>query len=165
MVLLLNHIQNILENRIEDLKIMKIIYLSLFFAFCSCNINSNKNVVIISPLETVVKFISAESFLDTIEAKQYIDIDKVYGKYADNNLSAQKVWEDKLTFNYNLGKDKKHTNHFKFYKYDFEEIIKGNESKIIFISKNKEASIKKIEYSLIFDNQKKWKIIGINCKK
>ena len=49
--------------------------------------------------------------------------------------------------------------------FDFEETIENNKSKVIFKSKNEDANIKRIEYSLILDKYKKWKIIDINYAK
>lgn len=118
-----------------------------------------------SPLVIVVKFITAESFLDTIEAKKYIDIESVYGRFIDKeNSSAFKAWESKLMFGHNLSKDKKFTNHFDFYNYDFNEAIDNDKASVLFTSNDKGSSIESIEYVLKL-NSGKWRIVDIKPKK
>jgi hypothetical protein len=119
-----------------------------------------------SPFSSVVKYISAESFADTIEAKKYINIAKTFTKYVDKeNPTAYKVWENQILFNNNLSEDKKYTNHFKFYNYNIKEAINGKNAKVTFTSKNSRAKIKAIEYSLELINGTKWSIINIEYKK
>ena len=73
-----------------------------------------------TPFAVVVKYISAVNFVDTLEARKYINISKVYSKYIDKETpTANKVWENQILFNQSLNNDKKFTNHFKFYNYDF----------------------------------------------
>jgi hypothetical protein len=118
-----------------------------------------------TPFAIVVKYITAESFLDTSETKKYIDIDKVYIKYIDKqNPTPNKVWESQIMFNQSLNSDKKLTNFFKFHKYDMQEIIKNNAAKVIFTSKIKHSKIKSIIYSLELTSENKWIIVDIDYK-
>ncbi|OYU79340.1 MAG: hypothetical protein CFE23_14640 [Flavobacterium sp. BFFFF1] len=145
---------------------MKKICLALIILqFYSCEMSKKINVDS-TPLSTVVKFISSESFIDTVEAKKYIDIEKVYSKYIDNeNASAQKVWENRIAFLSNLSNDKKFTPHFKFYNYTISEQNSKKISKITFTSKRPNEGIKAIEYSLALDAGENWKIIDIEYRK
>lgn len=118
-----------------------------------------------TPFAVVVKYISAENFVDTLEAKRYININKVYSKYIDKeNPTANKVWRNQILFNQGLNNDKKFTNHFKFSNYDFEEVIKDKNAKVIFVSKKKNAKIKSIEYSLELTDKNQWSITDIEYK-
>jgi hypothetical protein len=118
-----------------------------------------------TPFAVVVKYISAENFVDTLEARKYINISKVYSKYIDKeNPTANKVWENQILFNQSLNNDKKFTNHFKFYNYDFEEVIKNKDAKVIFFSKKESAKIKSIEYSLELTDKNQWSITDIEYK-
>lgn len=118
-----------------------------------------------APLSTVIKFISSESFIDTVETQKYIDIEKVYSKYIDKeNPTAYKVWQNRIRFLSNLENDRKFTSHFKFYNYIISENDSLNTSKIIFTSKKKNETVKAIEYSLIYKDEK-WKIVNIEFKK
>lgn len=90
----------------------KRIFFSLVsMAFVSCN--NNKMPRMESPLAIVIKLISAESFADFDEARKYINLEKVYSNYTDT-LSAEQAWKNQVLFFYNLGKDKKFTNNFKW---------------------------------------------------
>jgi tRNA A37 methylthiotransferase MiaB len=137
----------------------------ILLIICSCQKEKNKDINK-SPFGIVVKFITAESFMDTIEAKKYINIERVYSKFIDKeNTTAQKVWESKLMFSYNLSRDKKFTNHFGFYEYEFEETMNNDKSSILFTDKNKKASIESIEYLLELDSSGNWIIVDIIPKK
>lgn len=104
--------------------------------------------------------------MDTTEAKKYINLERVYNKYIDKeNTSSQKVWEGKLMFSYNLSRDKKFTNHFGFYEYEFKETINNSKSSILFTDKNKKAGIESIEYLLELDGLGNWIIVDIIPKK
>lgn len=141
-----------------------LILLAVFTLF-SCQVE-NKRGIDGSPLAVVVKFISAESFRDTIEAKKHLNLDKVYSKFIDNeNKTANEVWKSKLRFEYALSNDNKFTNHFNFSKYTFNEVIENNKSRVVFISKNKEDSMESIEYSLELNESNNWVIVDILPKK
>lgn len=144
---------------------MKNLYILLIvLVFYACEIK-NKDIDS-APLSTVIKFISSESFIDTVEVRKYIDIDKVYSKYIDKeNPTADQVWKNKIKFLSNLDNDRKFTSHFKFYNYTISENDSSNTSKIIFTSKKKNDAIKAIEYSLMLDVDKKWRIVDIVYKK
>ncbi len=136
----------------------------IIFAFFSCQKEKKCNVGL-SPFGVVVKFISSESTLDTIEAKKYIDIEKVYKKYVDNkNLTSYQVWKNKLEFTNNLSKDKKFTNQFKFHNYEFSEVIKNKKASVTFSSKNINSNIKLINYFLELQDDK-WIIVDITYTK
>ncbi len=137
----------------------------LLLIVVSCNKKESKEIDK-SPFGVVVKFITAESLMDTIQAKKYIDIERVYKKYIDEeNTTAQNVWESKLLFSYNLSLDNKFTNYFPFHEYDFKEIRNNNKSSILFTDKNVKASIESIEYLLELDENENWIIVDILPKK
>jgi hypothetical protein len=139
---------------------IKLTFLIPLFCFFQMHINNGNTDN--SPLVTVIKFISAESFNDTLEAKKYINIEKVYGKYIDKQDStAELVWKNKLTFATNLSKDKKFTNHFKFHDYIFKEVVKSRKAKVILSSKDINDSIKAIEYFLELRKDDNWEIVDI----
>lgn len=144
---------------------MKFRYLILILILSSCQMKKQESVNS-TPITIVIKYISAENFVDTLEAKKYIDINKVYSKYVDKeNPTANIVWKNQILFNKGLNNDKKFTNHFKFYNYDFEEVIKDKNAIVIFVSKKKSSKIKRIEYSLELTDKNQWSIINIEYKK
>lgn len=111
----------------------------------SCNNAIKKN----SPFAVVVKLNSSEELGDFDEAKKYIDVVKVYGKYADNNVSPEMYWRNLVNINNSIGTDKKFTNTLKYFKYDIEETISKESALVVLRAKESKAKIKAIEYSLI----------------
>jgi len=131
------------------------IIIILFFSM-SCNNENKAN----SPLAIVVKLQAAETLADFEEAKKYIDVDKVYSNHPDS-ISPEEAWKESVTFLYNLGKDKKFTNVFKYYKYDIRETIMKDKATVSFKALSRGDSIKEILYRLeLYKND--WKIIGID---
>ncbi|MFT3823039.1 MAG: hypothetical protein QM731_03930 [Chitinophagaceae bacterium] len=128
--------------------------------FISCR---SENYQIDSPLATVVKLICAESFADFDEAKKYIDVEKVYSGYSDT-LSPEQMWKSQVVFFYNMGKDKKFTERFKYFNYVIKEGQIGDSAEIIFESIRPEESIRKITYRLSRCNDK-WIVIKIDYVK
>ena len=112
-----------------------------------------------TPFMTVVKLKSAEQFLAYDEAMQYIDVKKVYAKSEDPISD----WKKMLIFYYNIGKDPKFTNSFKYYKYEIIENIQNNQAFVTFIDENK-SSIKETKYTLENRNNT-WVVVGIKYKK
>jgi hypothetical protein len=113
-----------------------------------------------TPLITVVKLQSAESMANFEVAKNYIDINRVYSKYTESNTSEEE-WRSIVEFFYNIGKDKKFTNCFKYYDFQISEEIDKNKAIVSFISNNPNSSIKKIIYDLELQ-EKKWLVVGID---
>ena len=125
-------------------------------ALVSCN---SKMSQMESPLAIVIKLISAESFADFDEAKKYIDLEKVYSNHTDTS-SAEQAWRSQVLFFYNIGKDKKFTNHFRYYNYVITEEQKGENAEVTFESIHPEEGIYKIVYTLIrHDNT--WEVVKI----
>lgn len=125
----------------------------------SCNNEYKAN----SPLVIVIKLQAAETLTDFEDAKKYIDINKVYSNHPDS-ISPEEAWKQSVEFLYNLGKDKKFTNIFKYYEYDICENIKKDKATVSFKALSSGASIKEIIYMLELQN-KEWKIIRIECVK
>ena len=122
----------------------------------------NKTTILETPFVTVVKLVSAEQCLAFDEAMQYIDVIQVYSKLGSENPIED--WEKLIKFEYNLGKDKKFTNDFKYYNYDIEETVTDNNVVVCFKAKDDNASIKMITYGLE-KRQKKWIVVSINYVK
>jgi len=133
-----------------------ILFSIVLLALISCD---SKMSQIESPLAIVIKLISAETLADFDEAKKYIDLDKVYSNHIDT-LSAEQAWRNQVLFFYNIGKDKKFTNNFKYYNYIIKEEQKEENAKVIFESIHPEESISKILYTLIRHN-KTWEVVKI----
>lgn len=146
------YICNIMENR--HLKYCIIISALIMF---SCT--ENKSTILETPFVTVVKLISAEQSLAFEEAIQYIDVIQVYSKLGLENPEAD--WKEMIKLQYNLGKDKKLSNNFKYYDYNIEETITENNAVVCFKAKNTNSSIKKITYGLE-KRQNRWIIIYID---
>lgn len=140
---------------------MKKIYLIFIILCISCD--KEKVNIDNTPFTTVVKFIAAESFNDTLEAEKYIDVERTYKNYIDKESdidNGREAWIEKLSFNQSLNDGNKFHNCFKFYNYKWEQIINNDAAKVIFISKDSRARIKRIEYSLEIQNSK-WRIVGL----
>lgn len=138
---------------------MKKIYILIIVTSCffiSCN-NVNK---INSPLAIVIKFQAAETLIDFEQAKKYIDLNKAYSNHP-KSLNPELAWKQSVGFLYNLGKDKKFTNIFKYYEYDIRETITKDNATISFKALSSDARIKEIQYVLEIQNND-WKITGIN---
>ena len=151
-------VNNEYNNNMRSMK--SIMFGIIFLTLISCN---SKMSQIESPLATVIKLISAESLANFDEAKIYIDVEKVYANNIDT-LSAEQAWKNEVLLLYNIGKDKKFTNIFKYYNYTIKEEQKGENAEVIFESIHTEESISKIIYSLI-RKTKKWVIVRIEYKK
>ena len=106
----------------------------------------NKSTILETPFVTVVKLVSAEQSLAFEEAIQYIDVIQVYSKLGLENPESD--WKRTIKLQYNLGKDKKISNDFKYYDYNIEET-------------NTNSSIKKITYGLE-KRQNRWIVIYID---
>ena len=106
----------------------------------------NKSTILETPFVTVVKLVSAEQSLAFEEAIQYIDVIQVYSKLGLENPESD--WKRTIKLQYNLGKDKKISNDFKYYDYNIEETITENNAVVCFKARNTNSSIKKITYGL-----------------
>ena len=122
----------------------------------SCNNGNKAN----SPLAIVIKLQAAETMADFEEAKKYIDIDKVYSNHPAS-INPEEAWKESITFFYNLGKDKKFTNVFKYYKYDIQETILKNNATVTFKALSRGDNIKEIVYRLEL-RKNDWIVIGID---
>ncbi|MBP5317987.1 MAG: hypothetical protein J6Y77_01095 [Paludibacteraceae bacterium] len=132
----------------------------LLTALCSCK--TSKNSTLETPFVTVVKLIDAEKSLKFEKAQEYIDVIQVYSKLGSEQ--PMEDWKKMLTFNYNLGKDKKFNNNFGYYDYDIIEKISGHTAEVLFKSKDPDANLQEIQYTLqLIDKQ--WIVIGINYLK
>ncbi|MCX6206176.1 MAG: hypothetical protein NTZ19_07995 [Bacteroidetes bacterium] len=139
------------------MKNAKSIFFSLvLMVLVSCN---SKMTQLESPLAIVIKLISAESLANFEEAKKYIDIEKVYSSNIDT-LSAEQAWKNKTLFFYNIGKDKKFSNNFKYYNYIIKEEQNRENAEVVFESIHPEDSINKIIYTLNQHN-KAWEVVKI----
>jgi len=118
-----------------------------------------------SPLATVIKLNAAETLMDFEEAKKYQDINKIYSKYAENNkVTPEDIWKEKITFFYNLAKDKKFTNQWEYFDYDISERIGNTDAEVIFKSKDPGASLLVITYKLEL-RQSNWTVTDIVYEK
>ena len=119
----------------------------------------NKSTILETPFVTVVKLVSAEQSLAFEEAIQYIDVIQVYSKLGLENPESD--WKRTIKLQYNLGKDKKISNDFKYYDYNIEETITENNAVVCFKAMNTNSSIKKITYGLE-KRQNRWIVIYID---
>ncbi len=135
----------------------KIFFNLVLMVSVSCN--RTMPLQIESPLATVIKLISSESFADFEEGKKYIDLTKVYSNNIDS-LSPEQAWKNQVLFFYNIGKDKRFTNNFKYYNYSIREEQRGENAEVIFESIHPEDSISKILYSLTLYGET-WVVVRI----
>ena len=133
---------------------------AILMLFISCNHKTHQEE---SPLAIVIKLISAESFADIKEAKKYIDIEKVYANNVDT-LLAEETWRGQILFSYNISKDKRFTNHFKYYDYNIKETQDGKSANVVFEAKSPESIISAIVYTLTQYNEA-WKVCKIEYVK
>ena len=117
-----------------------------------------------SPLAAVVKLISAESMGYIEVAKAYIDVKRVYSKHVSDNTDYDSLFADHVKFMSATTDSKKMTNHFKYFNYEISEIHDGSSAKVKFESKDKEASLERIIYSLE-DRNSQWIVVGIEYEK
>lgn len=137
------------------MKNLIIILLVCLTVSCNGQDNNMKD----TPIVTVIKLQSSEALLNFDEAKQYIDIEKVFGKNPESK-NPQEEWKEMVTFFYNLGSDKKFTNQFKYFNYNITETIDVSNAKVKFVAINQDSHIKEIIYSL--NKQKdRWKVTDI----
>lgn len=136
----------------------RFILISLIFLLVSCK--EEHNDMEDTPIVTVVKLKSAESLMNFEEAKKYIDLQKVFEENPESQ-DIEKEWKEMLTFFYNIGNDKKFTNHFKYFDYSIKEDVEGDKAKVSFLPYNKEAQVKKTIYFLDKLNDR-WIVTGIS---
>ncbi len=117
-----------------------------------------------SPLATVVKLISAESMGYIEVAKAYIDVKMVYSKHVNDSADYEKLFIDQVKFMSTTTDSKKLTNHFKYFNFEISETRAGGNAKVKFESKDKEASLERIIYSLE-DRNNQWIVVGIDYEK
>ena len=127
----------------------------------SCGKNASS---VNSPLVSIIKLQSSEVLEEFDEAKKYQDINKLYGKYAEElSVSPEKYWMDYVTSKNKLGRDKKFTNQVKYFDYNIEEFINGDESRVIFNSRDKSDRMQAIIYDLKLVNSN-WVLQKIEYK-
>jgi hypothetical protein len=120
--------------------------LAVLSLLISCN---SKMSISNSPLVSVIKLHSSEALGDFDEAKKYQDINKLYSQYVKElSVTPERYWIDFVTANNKLGRDKKFTSQVKYFNYNIEEVINGNESKVFFNNKNKSDRVQAIIYDL-----------------
>ena len=107
----------------------------------------------------MVKLISAEQDLFYDEAKQYIDVAQVYTKLGSEN--PEEDWKQWIKFQYNIGKDKKFSNNFRYFEYNIEENVMGNNASVCF----KNTKINKTITYRLEKRQKKWIVVSIDYVK
>ncbi|MBG6130740.1 SepF-like predicted cell division protein (DUF552 family) [Aquimarina sp. EL_43] len=134
-----------------------LIVIFLLALHIGCN-SQNKNMKE-TPLVSVIKLKSAEAVLNFEEAKKYIDLDKVFEKSPELR-DVEKQWKEMVTLFYNLGNDKKFTNHFKYFNYRISEVVKQSKAEVIFAKINKESQVKEIVYSLE-NREENWVVVDI----
>src|SRR5687767_9155936 len=102
----------------------------LFLIIGCANKESMKNIN--SPLVTVIKLQAAEFLMDYAEAKNYIDINSVYGGgNLIDSLSPEQAWMEMMSFMLN-STDKKVTRQFKYYDYDVIETVNASKAEVFF---------------------------------
>jgi hypothetical protein len=142
------------------MKKMFFVTLCMLFLIISCadkKGTQTKN----SPLATVVKLQTAEYLMDYTEAKNYIDVNSVYGdKNLPDSLSPEKAWMEMVSFMSNMT-DKKFTRQFKYYDYDVIESVNRNKAEVFFKPKNN--ANKGITYKLELRNDA-WIVYEIDYK-
>ena len=70
----------------------------LFFLATGCTYKKNMQIKN-APLSTVIKLQAAEFLMDYAEAKNYIDINRVYGgKNTTDSLSPEEAWIEMISF-------------------------------------------------------------------
>lgn len=140
-------------------------YLLCGLLFASCE--QKKNVAMIeSPLATVIKLESSESFKDYETARKFIDVEQVYSVVAkQENRTSEDVWKEFIEFNYSLGNSSnKFTSSFPFHKYKITEMISGDRAEVKLAGIESGQKIKEITYKLALEN-KDWKVVSIDYKK
>lgn len=135
--------------------------------FISCNQMENDKNIIDSPLAIVVKFESAQSFRDYETAKQFFNLESVYGKLAEkSNINVEEMWKQFVEFNYSMGNSSsKFTNCFPYHNYKIVVTENEKSSTIQLISKNIDSPIKEIKYTLNLIDNNKWIITQIDYLK
>ncbi|WP_316793739.1 hypothetical protein [Pedobacter frigoris] len=136
-----------MENKTGQISMMyKIKILILLTLLVSCN---NKVSKINSPLVSIIQLQSSENAGEFNEAKKYQDINKLYGKYAEElSVTPEKYWKDIVTASNKLAGDKKFSNQFSYFDYNIEEIVDGNRAKVVFNNKSKLDRVQSIIYDL-----------------
>jgi hypothetical protein len=138
-----------------------IILLFSLIAYSCAKDTANQNRPMESPLSSVVKLMSAESFGHLEEAEKYIDVESVYSKHLDDTIDVKSIWKQQIDFKTSLNKTSKFTGHFKYFQYKIKETINDNEASVLFIPNNEESKIKEIKYSLIVQDGR-WKVVQID---
>lgn len=128
------------------------------FVLVSCAVKPDN----VSPLETVIKLKACETLVDFENAKEFIDLDRVYGPSILDTASAENVWREQHQFAYNLARDNKFTNVFNYSKYKITQLADRQNYKVIFEALNSAANFKSIEYLLEpSSNSTGWKVVGV----
>lgn len=114
---------------------MRYYIIVLIFAACS-RIHVSK---LATPLITVIKLHSIEEDNELYYKglDELIDFESVYGTFKNDTLSAKQCWEQIVTFQYKLARDKKFTNNNRYYNYDIEQQIDGTQSFVTFTKNGK----------------------------
>lgn len=157
-----NHILNILAN-----KIMKPYLFYLFFCLLLASCEQRKDVVMMeSPLATVIKLESSESFKDYETARNFIDVEQVYSAIAkQENRTSEDIWKESVEFNYSIGSSSnKFTSTFPFHKYKIIETVNGDVSEVKLLGTEVGQRIKEITYKLSVQKTS-WKVVSIDYKK
>ena len=100
-----------------------------------------------SPLIVVIKLNSAEAFNDRQEATKYINVQSVYDprKYSAQSSkdtpSAGEIYDQHLKFKSSLGKDKKFSSEFPYFKFHITETVKGSAAEVIFVPHDDEEQL------------------------
>ena len=145
------------------MKSIILLFASTIFVLLSCQ--NKKMQTLNSPLVSVIKLNTSEVAMNFEEAKKYQDINKIYSKYLDsNNTNPEDVWKGKITFSYNLAKDKKFTNQWEYFDYDITETIDGNNAEVILKSKKNDSNLQSITYKLTLEKAT-WIVNEIEYKK
>lgn len=141
------------------IKIFKMYIISLLFLLVSCKDDSKP---IESPLISVIKYNSARESFSFIKAEEYIDIERVFGEFSDENYSARDIWNDYCEGMKRLTHSRIFTNKMRYHGEDIYENIKNNKAQVYF--KDSETGDKGATFFLEFISNK-WVIVKIGVKR
>ena len=137
------------------------ILMFFFIAYgCTEHVRS-QNKIMESPLSSVIKLISAESFGNLEEGEKYIDLEQVYSKHFNDSLDFRTIWKQQIEFKTSLNGTSKFTGHFKYFQYLIKETIDNERATVSFILKNDKAKFKEIKYTLATYGEN-WRVIQID---
>ncbi len=122
---------------------------------------ASKNVAVLnSPLATVIQLQSAERAGDIETALNYLDVDRAYRNYVDDQYPLPiDVWTSQVRFFHSLSQSKKFTNEFRYEKYDIVESLDGNTCIVEFHVKDSTAQPHISRYVLELDAS--WKVVAV----